>query len=197
MPEDAVLPDQQMPAQAERRTHPRLVRPEYEDSGLFKRHPCIINVALVPQLSRSRRPDLIVRGLLECGTAVNVVFAGRRVKAAELIEAQLRKMLSIARDRASHNHTFHPDKRERASKPGARERATDRAEVDVDTIRLFVRVHGAWRSKFVRDDTGWETRNWQFFAAQWTMLDGFGVARQFGEPPYLSEDVLSSLSNSL
>lgn len=172
VPEDAPLPDQQMPAHAERRLHPRFIRPQYEDAGLFKRYPCIIDAALVPQFSHSRRQDLIVRGFLECGTIIQVVFAGRRVKAAQQLEAQLRKLLSVARRRVPENE-----------------------DVDADSVRLFVRVHGAWRPRFVRDQAGWETRNWQFMAAQWSMLDGFGSARHFGEPPYISPALLSSLVN--
>ncbi|MEP1963554.1 hypothetical protein [Tateyamaria sp.] len=164
------MPDRQMPAQAERRLHPRLVKPEYEDSGLFKRHPCIINAALVPQFSHSRRGDLIVRGFLECGTTIEAVFAGRRARTAIPVEARLRKMLT-----------------------NARRRVADATTLNADMVRLYARIHGAWRPRFVRNRAGWETRNWQFMAAQWSILDGFGAVRQFGEPPFISQALMKSL----
>ncbi|WP_299405929.1 hypothetical protein [uncultured Roseobacter sp.] len=145
--------------------------PEYEDSGLFKSKVGQISVELVPQMTRNSRNDLVVRGFANRTIEIEVAFAGRRVKEAGPLEARLRAMLSNA-VRAS-------------SAAGA-------DAPDIDYIRLPVLIEGAWRPRFRRDQTGWETRSYYLFAARWSILDDEGNTVSFGSPPLV---MMSNLSD--
>lgn len=136
------------------------ITPDYEDNGLFRAPVRRITVGLVPQIFRNNRQDLVVRAFVRDGTEINVVFAGRRAKQAQKVEAQLRTMLFEAR----------------AKTPGW-------CPDGVDTIQLPLRVEGVWRSRFSRDAWGCETRHFQLVAARWAMFDDSGVAHLFGEAP--------------
>ncbi|GGX50584.1 hypothetical protein GCM10007385_18860 [Tateyamaria omphalii] len=146
------MPDLRRPA--------HLVTPAYEDNGLFRSPVRRITVGLVPQIHRNNRQDLVVRGFVRDGTAIQVLFAGRRAKQAKGLEARLRSMLFQARSKTA----------------GWRDEG-------IDTIQLPMRVEGVWRSRFARDAWGCETRYFQLIAARWAMFDDAGVAHLFGEAP--------------
>ena len=92
--------------------------------------------------------------------AIDVVFAGRRTKQADLLLKKLQFLWTQAN---------------RKTAPGDE-------PPEVDTVRLPVRVEGSWRPRFERDDQGWETRTHQLFAARW-VLNHDGESKTFGEPP--------------
>ena len=134
--------------------------PSYEDNGLFRSPVRRVTVGLVPQAHRNNRQDLVVRGFLTEGAVIQVLFAGRRAKQAQGIEARLRAMLFQAR----------------AKTPGWRDER-------LDTIQLPLRIEGVWRLRFARDAWGCETRHFQLIAARWALFDDAGRAHLFGEPP--------------
>ncbi|MEM8655620.1 MAG: hypothetical protein AAGF36_12835 [Pseudomonadota bacterium] len=142
------------------RRAPHLITPAYEDNGLFRSPVRRITVGLVPQMHRNNRQDLVVRGFVQDGATIQVLFAGRRAKQAQGVEARLRALLFQAR----------------AKTPGWRPEG-------VDTIQLPLRIEGVWRSRFSRDAWGCETRYFQLIAARWALFDDAGVAHLFGEPP--------------
>ncbi|WP_052249429.1 hypothetical protein [Tateyamaria sp. ANG-S1] len=142
------------------RRPPHLITPAYEDNGLFRSPVRRVTVGLVPQAHRNNRQDLVVRGFLPDGAAIEVVFAGRRNTQALAIERRLRALLFQTR----------------AKTPGWRAEG-------VDTVQLPLRVEGVWRSRFTRDAWGCETRQYQLIAARWAMFDEAGVAHLFGEAP--------------
>lgn len=144
----------------ELRRPPHLITPAYEDNGLFRSPVRRVTVGLVPQVHRNNRQDLVVRGFMQDGAAIQVLFAGRRTKQAQDVAARLRALLFHARSKT----------------PGWRAEG-------VDTIQLPVRIEGVWRSRFSRDAWGCETRQFQLIAARWAMFDEAGVAHLFGEAP--------------
>jgi len=143
-----------------RRKPAHLITPAYEDNGLFKSPVRRVTVGLVPQLTRNNRQDLIVRGFVEPRIEVSVIFAGRRAKKAEHLEAGLRQLL------------FH-----------AKAHATGWDQDMLDRTILPVRVEGVWRPRFRRDGGGWETRCYHLLAARWALIDGAGMTHLFGEGP--------------
>jgi len=138
------------------------ITPEWEDAGLFKRDLCQMTVELLPQMSRNSRGDLRVRGFAGLSQEIEVLFAGRRTKDVAALERRLKNLLARARKAAS---------------------AAKQPAPDVDNIRLPVRIEGAWRSRFKRDKTGWESRSYHLVAARWSMLDQDGNAVTYGAPP--------------
>ena len=144
----------------ERRRPPHLVTPEYEDGGIFRTPPQQLLVELVPKIGKNTRSDLMVKGFIDGTIAIDVVFAGRRTKQADLLLKKLQSLWTQAN---------------RKTAPGDE-------PPEVDTVRLPVRVEGSWRPRFERDDQGWETRTHQLFAARW-VLNHDGESKTFGEPP--------------
>ncbi|MEL7131164.1 MAG: hypothetical protein AAGK77_02000 [Pseudomonadota bacterium] len=147
-------------AMPEHRRPSHLITPAYEDNGLFRSPVRRVTVGLVPQMHRNNRQDLVVRGFLQDGVAIQVLFAGRRTKQAQGLEARLRAMLFQVRSKV----------------PGWRSEG-------IDTIQLPLRIEGVWRSRFSRDVWGCETRYFQLIAARWAMFDDAGLAHLFGEAP--------------
>lgn len=138
------------------------VTPEYEDSGLFKNKVGQLSVELVPQMTRNDRKDLVVRGFVNRTIEIEVAFAGRRVKEVGPLEARLRSVRRNAIQAAA---------------------AQGMPEPDTDHMRLPVLIEGAWRPRFKRDQTGWETRSYYLFAARWSILDEAGNTVSFGVRP--------------
>ena len=54
---------------------------------------------------------------------------------------------------------------------------------DLDSIRLPIRVEGAWRPRFERDESGWEKRSYQLLASRWSFYDFDGMTSLGGKPP--------------
>lgn len=141
-----------------RRTPARLITPISEDIGLFKSPVRQVTLGLVPGVVRNNRQDFVVRGFADPEVDVFVTFAGRRVKQVPFLEARLRKLLFQAKAQAQ---------------------KWDQAALDA--TRLTVSVEGAWRPRFQRDTTGWETRSYHLMAARWSFTDEAGAKHQFGE----------------
>ncbi|MEP2640520.1 hypothetical protein [Roseobacter sp.] len=140
------------------------ITPDYEDAGLFKNKVGQLQVELVPQMTRNSRKDLVVRGFVNRTIEIEVAFAGRRVKEVGPLETRLRTLRSQAAREAG---------------------APDGPGLDVDLARLPVLIEGAWRPRFKRDQTGWETRSYYLFAARWSILDAQGNSLSFGVPPMI------------
>ncbi|MGZ2258418.1 hypothetical protein [Roseobacter sp. A03A-229] len=138
------------------------VTPEYEDSGLFKNKVGQLQVELVPQSTYNGRNDLVVRGFVNRTIEIEVAFAGRRVKEVGPLEARLQMVRAKAIREAAEKGLPTPD---------------------IDHMRLPVLIEGAWRPRFKRDQTGWETRSYYLFAARWSILDDDGNTVSFGARP--------------
>ncbi|MEP1519173.1 hypothetical protein [Ascidiaceihabitans sp.] len=139
--------------------------PAYEDAGLFKNTVSPIDVELVPQMQRNARQDLVVRGFLQ-DRSIDVVFAGRRAKQVAPLETHLSAMVAHARRWAQGQGLG--------------------KSVDVESLRLPLRIEGAFRPKFSRDVSGWETRAYQIMVSRWTMIDAVGNITVFGTQPVIS-----------
>ena len=142
----------------ERRKPPSEVTPQYEDAGIFKNQIVQLTVQLVPIFGQNSRQDIMIKGYVDGNSAIDVVFPGRRKEHAKPLLTRLQHMLVAAR-----------------KKPGA--------PVPIDDIRHPVRIEGAWRPRFKRDDHGWETRDHQLYAARWMVMNQDGQTVTFGAPP--------------
>jgi len=145
----------------ERRKPASEITPEYEDRGIFKNQTTQHVVELVPKFAKNSRGDVMVMGFLQGAVPVDIVFAGRRKEQAAQVLQELRTLWSRANRNVPENGT----------------------PPDVISVRLPVRIEGAWRPRFELDDQGWQTRTYQLFAARWLMTDSTGNALSFGEPP--------------
>ena len=144
------------------RRPPSEVTPIEEYAGLFKTAICDLMIELIPQMRRTARQDLVVRGFVDRKTEVDIFFAGRRTAQTGPMETHLKALMTHARKKAEASKSPPPD---------------------VEKIRLPIRAMGAWRRSRVRDDTGWETGTYHFVIARWSMLDRDGSTVTFGEPP--------------
>lgn len=145
----------------DRRKPASQVTPEYEDRGIFKNPTTQLVVELVPRFGKNSRGDVMIMGFLQGNVPVDVVFAGRRKAQAAHVMQELRILWSRANREVPPNGT----------------------PPEVEWVRLPVRIEGAWRPRFERDDQGWQTRTHQLFAARWLLTDAEGNALSFGEPP--------------
>ncbi len=137
------------------------VTPEYEDRGLFKSPPTRLDVNLVPKIWKNTRGDVLIRGHVFDGVAIEVLFAGRRAKTAtKLIEA-IRFLWTRA------NQMQKPD-----SPP-----------LEVDSIVYPVVINGSWRVRFETDRANWQTRHYQLVVAQWRPKDAQDPDAMVGEMP--------------
>jgi hypothetical protein len=134
----------------------------YEDASLFAGSICQVSVELVPQMTRSERHDLRVRGFVNGHHEIEVLFAGRRTREVGPLETRLKALWHRACQTAE---------------------ATKTAAPVIDKVRCPVRIEGAWRRKTTRDDSGWETHSYHIVAARWSLLDNEGQPVSFGEPP--------------
>ena len=141
------------------------ITPFYEDAGLFKTALCDMMLELIPQIRRNDRQDLIVRGFVDRKTEIDVFFAGRRASDVGPLEAQLKSLMSRARQKAVETNAPPPD---------------------VEKIRLPVRAEGSWRRSLQRDESGWETGTYHFVVARWSLLDRDGNTVSFGERPVVA-----------
>lgn len=145
----------------ERRKPTHEITAQYEDAGIYKREIVQMVVHLVPCIGQNSRQDILVKGFVDGDGAIDVVFPGRRKAQAKPILTRLQLMYGNAK-RASMG---------------------DAAVPAVDSIRLPVRIEGAWRPRFERDDLGWETKQNQLYAARWLMNDMDGNPVTYGEIP--------------
>ncbi|OUS36294.1 hypothetical protein A9Q94_09995 [Rhodobacterales bacterium 56_14_T64] len=145
----------------ERRAPASEISPAREDAGLFKKGVTHLDLELVPHKTRTSRGDLVVKGFFQQNTQVDVIFAGRRAMETAPLELCLERLFSNVVRVAMRNQT----------------------QTNIDSIRLPVNAEGTWRPHFLRDLSGWETRNYQFLVAQWSFTDERGSVVEFGELP--------------
>lgn len=129
------------------------VTPEIEDRGLFKRGLTQVAVMLVPVISKTPRGDVAVRGYVNDGEEITVLFAGRRIPDFAPLHEELRRLLIEANYSAS---------KLRKDPPA------------VNSIRVPAQIEGAWRLRFERSSTGEDIRVLQFLAARWGFRDRNG-----------------------
>lgn len=150
MPEHLPFPERRKPG--------RDVTPAYEDAGIFPGRMVRLTVALVPLFGQNRRGDLMIKGFVSKGDAIDIVFAGRRRPAAKSlrarVEAEWIRATATAKSRGK--------------------RAV------VDDVRLPVQIEGAWRPRFQQDDQGWQTHEHQLFAARWAFRNADGTSVTHG-----------------
>ncbi len=139
-----------------------------EDEGLFPNGVVTVRVALMPRVGENSRQDWVVAGHLTYGAQVEVVFAGRRAPASDVLRKTLadhwRKAMAVA-------------KREKKPMPAP------------ESVNLPVTIEGGWRAVFTRDADGCETRKYQLVAARWTYVGAGGIVDVMGEP-VLSENAV-------
>lgn len=144
--------------------------PAYEDAGLFKNTVAPIDLYLVPEMHRNARQDLVVRGFVQ-GHQMDVIFAGRRAQQVRPLEMHLINLLSQYRGRAHGGN----------------------APLNIDNLRVPLRVEGTFRPKFSSDNDGWETRCYHYMVARWTMIDPQGNIDVYGAPAIIGRPKGSSL----
>lgn len=144
--------------------NPKMITPAYEDSGLFKKPPTELVVHLIPKFGKNSRGDMIIKGLVEKGVEVDVIFAGRRKKEAVELVTLLKRKWDTANYRLAQGV-----------------RAPKRKDV-----RLATRVQGSWRMRVVEDEFGQELyeKEYQLLVARWAFKSDNGEFRSFGEPPF-------------
>ena len=144
-----------------RRRNSSDVTREIEDAGLFISPPTALAIQLLPRIRKNSRGDVVIKGRLGQTASIDVIFAGRRKIHSEHLVSTLRALWDAA-NRGT-QAKLHPTK--------------------VDTVQLPVRILGSWRSRFVVNDQGWQTREFQLLAAYWTYTSTQGFTETFGEPP--------------
>ncbi len=144
----------------ERRRPAKLVTPIEEDQGIFKGEVIQLTAELMPLFGRNMRDDVIIKGFVVGGDAIDVIFPGRRKSQAialqKRIQAEWSKVCTEARHRG--------------------------VSPVIEEFRYPIQVEGAWRTRFNRDTNGWETRNHQLYAARWMVADKSGNKTTYGEP---------------
>ncbi|KPA23291.1 hypothetical protein shim_04860 [Shimia sp. SK013] len=151
--------------------NPALITPAYEDRGLYKKPPTELVVELIPKFGKNSRKDVIIKGMVQNGVEVDVIFAGRRKKQVD----ELVKLLGRKWDQA--NDAAH----EGMKKPKRKD------------VRVPTRIQGSWRTRIVEDDEEWYARQYQLMVARWAFMSESGEFRSFGEPPFTD---VSSLKGS-
>lgn len=134
--------------------------PAYEDAGLFQKPLVSVRVDLIPEVRRNLRQDILVQGFAGAQQKVMVVFAGRRAKQAGPLLRKLMLMGSHARQ-------------------GVQGFSTNPETMP----RLHVLIEGAWRVKFNRDETGWESKHYHLMAARWSVAESGAFSDYKGALP--------------
>ncbi len=141
----------------------------FEDNGLFRNDVCKLRIELMPMISSNNRGDIVVKGIVNDGAEITVVFAGRRKRAFGPLRTRLRaaqmKHVNKLRDKGDLDHD---------------------AAAELVNIRVPIYAEGAWRSRFQVNSEGFETRVHQFIAAQWVIAEGQIKSRVYGSAPELS-----------
>lgn len=103
-----------------------------------------VAVELKPLGGRNSRDDIIIKGFITGGWAIDLVFARRRKKPAQVLQMQIETTWS----------------REYAAA-----RMLEKWPVAQD-VRYPVQLEGSWRPIFDWNEQGWETRKHQLYAAR-------------------------------
>ncbi|WP_293576538.1 hypothetical protein [Phaeobacter sp.] len=143
------------------------VTSQIEDAGLFKREVRTVVVELIPVFNRSSRGDLLISGIVQPETEIEVVIAGRRMQDVHALADRMKRLRSQAVRTATNGH---------------------QAMLNIRRMRLRVQVRGAWRLRFEPDESGWEVKSYQLLAAQWSFFDLDGMTRMCGWPPVEPEN---------
>ncbi len=153
-----------------RAKNPALITPAYEDRGLFKKTPTELVVILIPKFGKNTRGDVIIKGVVQNGVEVDVVFAGRRKGQARDLVKLLHQMWDDA-VYAARNRVRPPERK---------------------SVRLPTRVQGSWRTRIVEDEEEWYSREYQLLVARWAYNGEDGEFRSFGEPPFVEQGFLKA-----
>ena len=145
-----------------RRVHASKVTKSYEDAGLFKSDLVSVETQVHPIMRTSSRGDVQMAASFGDGQTVHVIFPGRRARDVRAL--------------AKHVTQCWTQEVEHASKQGA-------ARPDPYDVATPIALTGCWRPIFSRDESGCETRHYQFLAATWTYQEPKGERRSFGSPP--------------
>ena len=143
----------------DRRKPTRDVTPGHEDQGIFKGQIVKIAVELIPLIGRNSHDDIIIKGFVHGDNAIDVVISGRRKKQAQTLLGLIQSLWSEACT-ASRNLGV---------------------SAVVEDVRYPVCVEGSWSVKFNRDEHGWETRNYQLYAARWAISNQNGGTVTYGD----------------
>ncbi len=138
------------------------ITPQWEDTGLFKKGTGEFAVELVPDVTRNSRQDIVVKGYVNAGVEVSVIFPGRRAREAVAVERRLKTLLLRANRKAA---------------------SDKQPEPSISSIRLPVRIEGSWRPRFQRCTSGWDKKSFQLLAARWAFVDHDGMTNLGGNPP--------------
>ncbi|MEO9897106.1 MAG: hypothetical protein ABJD13_19985 [Paracoccaceae bacterium] len=146
-----------------------------EDMGLFQTGMTRAQVAMAPIFGQNSRGDWVISSVLPDGKEFQVVFAGRRAASVDELRAELSQAWSSAVRSAAAQRQNRPEPH---------------------TVTIPVLIEGSWRAVFRRDGAGWETRQYQLYAARWTFARRDGEIEVAGEAPQFEGDVtLSTVSH--
>ncbi len=129
---------------------------------------------LITKFGKSSRNDIIIKGLVQNGVEVDVIFAGRRKKQADELVRLLRHRWDEATD-VVHRGMKHPKR---------------------EDVRIPVRIQGSWRTRIVEDDEEWYSREYQLLVARWAFMSEGGEFQSFGEPPFTDTSSLKASGKS-
>lgn len=168
-----VAPGQQRNRTLKKRIeNPAKITPAYEDSGLFAKPPTELVVKLIPKFGKNSRQDVIIKGLVENGVEIDVIFAGRRKREAAELVTLLKRKWESANYRLPKGF-----------------KAPERKDVYVPT-----RVQGSWRTRVVEDEqqeANLYEKEYQLLVARWAFNSDTGEFKSFGEPPFQQQVVPS------
>jgi hypothetical protein len=145
----------------QQRRNPVDVTVDLEDAGLFQRKLLVVDIDLTPEYYWNSRQDLLFRGFLR-NREISVLFAGRRTAEARFLHGLITDVLKTRR--------------------------IDRSNRNGQRVGCRTQIEGAWRTRFERDPTGWETKSYQLIAARWSLIDARGTVVQFGCLPKMTSD---------
>ncbi|MDA5557281.1 hypothetical protein [Shimia sp. MMG029] len=155
-------------------SNPDDITPAYEDQGLFKKPSTELVINLIPKFGKNTRHDVIIKGLMENGVEVDVIFAGRRKhQAAELVTLMKRKW-----EEANYSVV-------KGSPPPKRK-----------SVRVPTRVQGSWRTRVIDDEQNLYCVEHQLLVARWAYHGSGGEFCSFGEPPYVQQRFKEFLEKS-
>lgn len=137
------------------------VTPSTEDWGIFKDSVVSVPFHLTPLRRETSRGDLMCIGFLD-DTRIEVIFPGRRRRAATVLEKDLDNFLRET-GRA----------------------ATSKGQTAPHAVKLRFPIHaeGIWRVRLSEAEEDEFARVYQFVAARWSYVNHLGETKEMGESP--------------
>lgn len=132
-----------------------------EDAGIFKGGVVDVAFEVTPLRKRTTRGDMLVMGFIN-GVGIEVIFPGRRRASTGPLLSRLDHLVRQANREA-----------QQAKKPTP----------SMMQIRFPLKAQGTWRTRIHRDPHDIVERTHQLLVARWTMRDGAGIERTYGDPP--------------